>query len=102
MLEAGVRREVGQALLDADCLWEGLPSFGCHPEREFVTGESLERRGACFGDSGGPAYREHDRERPVLVGITSRTPPGRSCGRGTIFVRIDVHADWIRSVCEAQ
>lgn len=48
----------------------------------------------CVGDSGGPLIFETDQ----LVGIASRRT-GPSCTGGfSMFTRVDVRADWVRSV----
>ncbi|HUK15418.1 MAG TPA: trypsin-like serine protease [Bryobacteraceae bacterium] len=70
------------------------PSIRFDPDLEFLAG--AEDRGACFGDSGGPAYITAGGRRK-LAGIISR--PARQqkpyCKGLTIITRIDAFQDWI-------
>jgi secreted trypsin-like serine protease len=63
---------------------------------EFVAGTRT--AGACFGDSGGPAYIMADGARK-LAGIVSRPPSTQhpACNGLTIFTRVDRHQEWIMS-----
>lgn len=54
--------------------------------------------GACYGDSGGPAYIEENGELK-LWGVVSRGHPRRTggdCLHQAIFEKIDGHADFVR------
>jgi secreted trypsin-like serine protease len=63
---------------------------------EFLVG--IDGIGACFGDSGGPAYIEVRGHRK-LAGVVSRPPRLQVpvCNGLTIITRIDVHKTWIES-----
>lgn len=51
--------------------------------------------GACFGDSGGPAYVTLNNAR-FVTGVTSRDASGLGeCGRGTIYTLPGSYIDWI-------
>lgn len=53
--------------------------------------------GACFGDSGGPAFVVVD-GRHLVWGVTSRSFPydaPRDCSKGTVFTSIPSYAEWI-------
>jgi len=49
--------------------------------------------GACFGDSGGPAY-VHDGENVAVAGITSRSSNGPVCGKGSIYSMPGSYIEW--------
>lgn len=62
---------------------------------EFVT-DSSKGRGACHGDSGGPAFVTVDNEL-VVTGVTSRSvdDPGDTCAVGAAYTSIPFYAKWI-------
>jgi secreted trypsin-like serine protease len=57
---------------------------------------SIGGRDTCWGDSGGPVL-EPFAETWRLIAITSRPTlhGGASCGRGGIYIRIDVIDAWL-------
>jgi secreted trypsin-like serine protease len=74
--------------------------FGARPEQEFVAGQPFLNRDSCTGDSGGPAYVDVGGAWH-LAGATSRgtgAVPGRQCGDGGIYTRIEAYREWIESV----
>jgi len=72
---------------------------------QFCTGGNIEtKKGACKGDSGGPAIIKgwdiNDEGSDVLVGIVSFGAPRCSMGL-TVYTRISGHENWIkRRVCK--
>lgn len=70
---------------------------GCVPGRDLVLAPDI-GHDTCNGDSGGPVL-EHDETTDGLrlIAITSRSASGSEtgCGRGGIYLRVDVIADWI-------
>lgn len=62
---------------------------------EFIT-DSKQGRGACHGDSGGPAFVTVDGEM-VVTGVTSRSvdDPGDTCAVGAAYTSIPFYAKWI-------
>ena len=58
----------------------------------------------CEGDSGGPIYLQSNGAN-FIAGITSRgvevSDEAIKCGMGSIFERLDIHLDWIRSIAKA-
>jgi secreted trypsin-like serine protease len=55
-------------------------------------------RGACHGDSGGPAYLKNAHGTLTLIGITSRgTDLNGNCDQQNIFTNVYGHLDWIKS-----
>ncbi len=53
--------------------------------------------GACFGDSGGPAY-VYARGQYYLFGVTSRGVKGQDCGYFTAYTNLLSYLDWINSL----
>jgi len=75
------------------------PRFGADADKEFVAGSPFLDRDSCNGDSGGPAYVQHDGGW-LLAGATSRATDSRYrlCGDGGIYTRVRAYRDWIRAV----
>jgi hypothetical protein len=53
--------------------------------------------GACFGDSGGPAYREIGGAW-LLAGVTSRG--SQNCVGFSVYTRVEKHGDWLTAAAE--
>jgi secreted trypsin-like serine protease len=89
----GIKREVDVPRASDD------PAFGADPALEFVAGSPALERDSCNGDSGGPAYVEHDGGW-LLAGSTSRATANavRQCGDGGIYERMHAYDDWLRSI----
>lgn len=58
--------------------------------------EQSKGKGACHGDSGGPAYVEID-GKLVIVGVTSRgvNDPNNDCSVSAAYTSVAYYADWI-------
>ena len=58
------------------------------------------RRGACHGESGGPAFIQDNRGGLLLWGITSRgiNDPSDSCSGQSVYTRIQAYSRWINTV----
>jgi secreted trypsin-like serine protease len=55
-------------------------------------------RGACYGDSGGPAVTPGGSGGFLLTGATSRSGGGSTCATApSIYVDVPAHRAWIRS-----
>lgn len=68
----------------------------CQPDLEFALPASPSIPDTCPGDSGGPVIAATKRG-PTVVGVTSRGITSNiNCGRGGIYVRADVIAEWAR------
>ncbi len=55
-------------------------------------------RGACHGDSGGPAFISK-RGKIILAGVTNRGYPGRSpddCGHQVVYTKVPAYRSWIQ------
>ncbi len=64
--------------------------------KEIVIDQENGARGACHGDSGGPAYLEEADGKLVLIGITSRgTNLNGNCDRENVLTNVFGHLDWI-------
>jgi hypothetical protein len=55
-------------------------------------------KGACHGDSGGPAYIQVAGER-LLIGVTSRgvNDPQNHCGVSAAYTSVAYYADWVKT-----
>ena len=64
---------------------------------EEITLDQSQGRGACHGDSGGPAYvKDAVSGKNILVGVTSRgTNPQGLCDRQAIYTGVMGYAQWI-------
>jgi hypothetical protein len=54
-------------------------------------------RGACHGDSGGPAYFQHGKKM-VLGGVTNRSYPNTAaddCGHKVVYTKVSEYKPWI-------
>jgi secreted trypsin-like serine protease len=89
----GIKREVDVPVASDD------PAFGADPAVEFVAGKPALERDSCNGDSGGPAYVEHDGAW-LLAGATSRAILNaiRPCGDGGIYARMPAYDAWLRCI----
>jgi V8-like Glu-specific endopeptidase len=55
-------------------------------------------RGACHGDSGGPAYLERG-GKMILAGVTNRSYPSRAaddCGHKVVYTKVAPYRSWIK------
>ncbi len=62
-----------------------------------ITLDQSQDRGACHGDSGGPAYAvDPVTQKNILIGITSRTTDPRGlCAQNSIYTAVSGYAAWI-------
>lgn len=69
------------------------PKFG----RTEVLLDQRNGKGACYGDSGGPAFIRNSSGEPLLWGVTNRANPddSRDCRQGSIYTRITAHAAFV-------
>lgn len=100
---AGKRRKTDVPLYQRLCREADQKTLDCYSSFEFVAGREFLNRGACPGDSGGPAYvLVPATGQWLLAGITRRTtgPGTRACGDMSVHIRLDTEdfIQWIRSV----
>lgn len=66
--------------------------------KELLLDQQNGTRGACHGDSGGPAYLKNSDGSYTLVGITSRgTDPNGNCDKENVFTGVYGQLDWIKN-----
>ncbi|MFT3697657.1 MAG: trypsin-like serine protease [Kofleriaceae bacterium] len=93
---SGVNTKLNEAttlVIDPDCS-EG---HGCREiGGEFTAGGG--GTDSCFGDSGGPVYRETG-HGTILIGTVERGMNGSPtvCGGGGVYVRTDAIAEWVQA-----
>lgn len=64
--------------------------------------EQYQGKGACHGDSGGPALAT-SKGKLVVVGVTSRAATeagGRNCLEGSIYTSVAAHLNWIKKAAK--
>ena len=67
-------------------------------KREVLLSGNQGNKGACHGDSGGPAYRKESNGTYTLLGVTSRgTNPTGNCDRDAVYGSVAGQLDWIRT-----
>ncbi len=78
---------------------EGVSVLDATPDlKEILVDQKNGTRGACHGDSGGPAYLKNADGTLTLVGITSRgTNTNGNCDQQNVFTNVIGHLDWIKS-----
>ncbi len=84
---AGILRKV-DAVIDS-------PRFG----KTEVLLDQRNGRGACHGDSGGPAFIRDRAGNLLLWGVTNRADPETAgdCSEGSVYTRITAHSSFIQS-----
>ncbi len=71
---------------------------GRHGKSEMILDQS-HGRGACHGDSGGPAFVNHG-GKIELAGVTNRGYPDRApddCAHQVVYTKVPAYRPWIRS-----
>lgn len=76
---------------------DGIRVLSLTATGEEITLDQSQGRGACHGDSGGPAYvKDAVSGKNILVGVTSRgTNPQGLCDRQAIYTGVMGYAQWI-------
>ncbi len=94
-LGIGKKRMLDLISTDASCDTGRAKRLGCDPKLEFAL-PSNSGADTCSGDSGGPVLAVQ-RDQEVLIAIVSRgvPVPGRVCGHGGIYTRLDSLESWI-------
>jgi len=77
----------------------GIPVLNVTSDHKEIEVDQMNgARGACHGDSGGPAYLKNGHGTLTLIGITSRgTDLNGNCDQQNIFTNVYGHLDWIKS-----
>ena len=71
-------------------------------DTEILFAQTKDGKGACHGDSGGPAYITM-KGRAVLIGVTSRSATeagGLTCLEGSIYTSIAGHIEFLRQAAK--
>ncbi len=71
-----------------------------HYSQTEVSIDQTKRKGACHGDSGGPAFIQDNNGGLQIWGITSRgiNDPSNHCVGESVYTRIQPYARWINSI----
>lgn len=96
----GVKRRRDAAVTGWGCDRGRARAAGCNPAAEMIV-TAVGGGDTCTGDSGGPLLEPVGDEYHLLA-ITSRATAsgGALCGRGGIYVRVDVLDPWLTSLVE--
>lgn len=76
---------------------DSIKVLALRPQGEEIMFDQSQGRGACHGDSGGPAYFTDSSNKTYLIGVTSRdASPKMSCDSKTIYTGIMGYSQWIQ------
>lgn len=71
---------------------------GINPDQKEISLDQSNGKGACHGDSGGPAFLKQADGSNLLVGVTSRgTEKLGNCTVGVIYTSVVGQLDWIKT-----
>lgn len=75
---------------------DGITVKGMSSNQKEIILDQTKLKGACHGDSGGPAFINANDGQTVQVGITSRgTNKLGNCNENSIYTSVAAHLDWI-------
>jgi MYXO-CTERM domain-containing protein len=57
-------------------------------------------KGACFGDSGGPLFKNFEGKRYLVADASRLAPNSKGCGHGTVYTATGCYEPWVREKCE--
>lgn len=78
-----------------------IPVVGVSLDLKEITLDQRSLRGACHGDSGGPALLLQDDGTYIQVGVTSRgTEHLGNCNKGVVYTGVSGYLDWIQTTIE--
>lgn len=78
-----------------------IPVVGVSSDLKEITLDQRSLRGACHGDSGGPALFLQDDGTYIQVGVTSRgTENLGNCNKGVVYTGVAGYLDWIQATIE--
>ncbi len=73
-----------------------------HYSKTEVLFDQYQGKGACHGDSGGPALAM-SKGKPVVVAVTSRAATlegGKNCLEGSVYSSVPAHLNWIKKAAK--
>lgn len=77
-------------------LVEGIPFVSLNADNKEIKFSQLDSKGACHGDSGGPAFLKQADGSLIQIGVTSRgTDSLGNCNENSIYTNVLAHDQWI-------
>ena len=94
-LGIGIKSFADLIVDDWGCDAARAPKLGCRAHEMVILGTT--GGDTCNGDSGGPVF-EGEGSEYRMIALTSRALPfpGKACGYGGIYTRVDLIAGWVR------
>ena len=77
---------------------DNIPIVAISPDKKEILLQQSKSRGACHGDSGGPAFTHLMNGTAIQVGLTSRaTNLLGNCNEGAIYTSVAAYLPWINA-----
>lgn len=81
---------------------DNIPVVQIANDRMEIQLDQTNSKGACHGDSGGPAFLKNEKGQLIQVGVTSRGTEGHgNCTEGAVYTAVFGHLAWVESNSKA-